>query len=137
MRILITGSRTWIGPQARWLLEEVLRGGHVLSEKLGEDLIVRHGDCSSGADAMARIWCERNDITQEKRPANWSLGKGAGFERNRDMVLEGGVDLCVGFVNEVDGPSRGTRHCLRHAAEAHIPTRVIAIQQAQQRWAER
>lgn len=110
-RVLVTGSREW----ADWatlcrVLAEELRSGPI---------VVVHGDCSRGADAMAKRWCQINDIEQDPHPAQWDhLGKSAGFRRNVLMVRLG-ADVCHAFV---EGESKGTRHTVKLAKKAGIPT---------------
>jgi hypothetical protein len=83
----------------------------------GEILVV-HGDARSGADAIVKSLCKTLRIPMEEHPANWKLGKGAGFIRNTEMCALG-ADICHAFL--VPGESRGTRHCIKEARKAGIP----------------
>ena len=115
MRVLITGSRTW--PDAR----AVYRALDELSSTVDE-LTVVHGACWRGADRMASEWCRgRDDVVEERHPADWSAGRIAGFNRNTAMVKLG-ADLCLAFIHN---HSRGASHCARLAEEAGIETRRI------------
>jgi hypothetical protein len=81
--------------------------------------VLIHGDCPSGADAMAeRIWVDEWDKPRERYPANWKLGRGAGLARNQQMV-DLGADVCLAFRR---GNSRGTTHCANAATLAGIET---------------
>lgn len=93
----------------------------ILSEelRLHPDMLVVHGAAVRGADRMADDWCIANRVPTERHPADWSLGLGAGYTRNMEMV-DLGADVCHAFFA---GDSRGTKHCARAAKKAGI--RVI------------
>lgn len=126
MRILITGSRTWTGPMAEAKIAEVLEAFETLATVLGEPLIVRHGACPEGADAIADRWLLRRGYEPERFPADWARhGRSAGPLRNRQMAAsQQEINHCVGFRR--DGlSSRGTTDCLLVAIRNGIPTTVI------------
>jgi SLOG family YspA-like protein len=112
MRMLVTGSRDWDDARAvrQAMLDCVVDDGPV---------IVVHGDCPSGADAIADAIALGMRWTTERHPADWkTYGKGAGFRRNAEMVALG-ADICLAFIR--DG-SRGATHTADTAEEAGIPT---------------
>jgi YspA, cpYpsA-related SLOG family len=113
-RILVTGSREWDD-------EATLRSALIAaaSERPEDtDLIIVHGACPRGADAMADTWAKDYACRVERHPAEWGrFGKQAGFIRNTVMV-EAGADECLAFVK--DG-SRGATHCAALAQRAGIP----------------
>lgn len=116
-RVLVTGSRTWTD-------HDVVRDALVKARwDASGPIVVVHGACPSGADAIAAWWCrqfDHLDIAQEPHPADWdSLGKRAGFARNAEMVALG-ADVCLAFI--VDN-SRGASHTADLAEKAGIPTR--------------
>ena len=118
-RVLVTGSRTWTDMDT---VVGALR--RIRRDIEGRPIVVVHGDCPTGADAIASYLVKRAaptfGLTEEPHPANWQLeGKRAGFIRNARMVNLG-ADLCLAFVK--DG-SRGASHTARLAEEAGIPTR--------------
>lgn len=106
-RFFITGSRGWTD-------EELIYG--VLKDYVGPDDVLVHGACSSGADAYAANWARENGIPQEPHPADWSLGKGAGFQRNTVMAFSD-IDCCLAFIRN-DSP--GTRHAIEEARRAGL-----------------
>jgi hypothetical protein len=113
-RVLVTGSREFTDYD---MLAEVL------AAELAEhpDMIVVHGDCPSGLDALAKRWCVENGVAQEPHPADWRrLGKSAGFRRNTFMAGLG-ARRCHAF--PLPG-SRGTLHCMKVAKRAGIPVNV-------------
>lgn len=116
-RVLVTGSRDW---------EDEVAVFDALTEQLNEDfehhIVVVHGHCPTGADAIADKFCKANEgnrfctVDVERHPADWSLGKKAGPLRNQEMV-DLGADICLAFM--LPG-SRGTRHCVSAARRAGI-----------------
>lgn len=126
-RVLVTGSRTWPSPQ------------HVVDAlgyywELGGPLIVVHGDARDGADRYAREWCLRMNggvmgqvVLEERHPADWSQGKGAGFARNREMVALG-ADVVLAYADLCHKPycpatphaSHGVLDCVSRAKLAGL-----------------
>lgn len=85
-----------------------------------EDTVIVHGDCPRGADAIAKALAIQWEVTQEAHPADWSLGKPAGFIRNKLMV-DLGADVCLAFVKD---NSKGATHTINLAQKAGIPTKI-------------
>lgn len=140
-RVLITGSRVWSDHEA---VDRAIRDA--LPEAALEVVVV-HGACPTGADAIASRWCADNawwlehggvTLIEEPHPANWDTPcrptcrhgyktrtdrtpycPGVGPYRNQDMV-DLGADVCLAFLV---GDSRGTTDCIRRAAKAGIPVR--------------
>lgn len=110
-RVLITGSRDWSLPGP------VMTALMAAWNELGPFVLV-HGD-ARGADRMAAGYHARWGGRVEAHPADWSIGKRAGFVRNAEMVAAG-ADLCLAFIRN---ESRGATMCARLAEEAGIPTR--------------
>lgn len=126
MRILVTGSRDWSDWNAI---------NNALNEYAGnENLTIVHGDCPTGADAMAQKWCDYQLGGYSQRyPADWSRGRRAGPERNAHMVSLG-ADACLAFIGDCSSPrchrdarhpSHGASGCADLAEVAGIPTRRI------------
>jgi hypothetical protein len=134
-RCLITGSRgftdeaTIFGalsglPEAAW------RGRF-------KRLVIVHGACSAGADAIAdrwvRSWIPGFPVTAERHPALWrKYGARAGIVRNEIMVSRG-AHLCLAFLAPCSKPdcgeprphdSHGATHCAELATDRGFPTRV-------------
>lgn len=105
-RILITGSRYWTR-------------GKVIVDALREHGpgIVIHGNCLTGADAIADEVASFWGWTIERHPASWNkYGNAAGLIRNQQMI-DKGADICLAFVRF---NSRGTIDCIRRAEAAGI-----------------
>lgn len=131
-RVIVTGSRAYRG-------SDVGREISLLVMEHGENLVVVHGDCPSGADKLASIACRALGIREEPHPAGWhapcrpeckpghrrrepgGLTKcpAAGPYRNQEMV-DAGASLTLAFFAEGE-PNRGTLDCVRRAIAAGIP----------------
>ena len=109
MRILVTGSRDW--PYWNMLNDALNKYANE------QDIVIVHGDCPTGADAMAQRWAEYQGVVVERYPAPWErYGKRAGFIRNSMMVAMG-ADVCLAFI--LNG-SKGASMTARLADEAGI-----------------
>lgn len=111
-RVLVTGSRTWTDVEE---LEKQLSFAQMTHR--GRMVLV-HGACPTGADALADAWAEANGVPVERYPANWNGpdGKAAGFKRNQAMV-DSRPDIVLSFNR---GESRGTEHCTQRAEIAGL-----------------
>ena len=84
----------------------------------GPDCVIVHGDCPTGADAIAKKFCHEWGWTEEPHPANWSkYRKGAGPVRNTEMVEAGPYEVCLAF--PLEGGS-GSQDCMTKAKNAGI-----------------
>jgi hypothetical protein len=78
-----------------------------------------HGDCPTGADALAQELADEFRHRSERYPANWAEhGKRAGFVRNAEMVALG-ADICLAFIR---ANSKGATMTADLAEKAGIPT---------------
>lgn len=112
-RILVTGSRDWDDEQG---LRLALIGAAVPHLPV----VVIHGACPSGADAMAALWASDYGVRTEEHPADWErFGKSAGMRRNAEMVAAG-ARACLAFIR---AGSPGASHCAEAAERASIPVR--------------
>lgn len=132
-RILVTGSRHWLDREA--VYHNLFRE-RITTVGLGcRGMIVVHGACPTGADAIADLWCAACQATAgvqvERHPADWKThGKAAGMIRNQKMV-DLGADMVLAFPMP---DSRGTVDCMERARLAGIPiltvSRRVALAQA-------
>lgn len=117
-RVLVTGSRDW--DNARELRGALIRA---TASRL-DSVVVVHGACPAGADAMAAEWAADYGVRAEEHPADWGgYGKQAGFIRNAEMVGLG-ADLCLAFYKQGAG-NKGTDHCASQAEKAGIPVQRV------------
>jgi len=116
-RILVTGSRTWDDwPRIAFELGVAIgQSGHPL-----DNIVIVHGSCPRGADAIADRIAASYGCQVERHPADWErCGKQAGFIRSAEMVRLG-ADLALAFIR---GNSAGATHCATMAAQAGIEIR--------------
>ncbi|MGI5196968.1 DUF2493 domain-containing protein [Streptomyces sp. CA-288835] len=119
MRLLVTGSRTWTDVG---LLEGVIGEVLWLGRYRPRDVLLIHGACPRGADAMADRFAREIGMRVSRHPADWdAYGKSAGFRRNAEMV-RAGADLCFAFIR---GGSAGASMTADLAMKAGIPTNVF------------
>jgi len=83
-----------------------------------EDIEIVSG-CARGADSLAIQYAKDRGYPIKKFPANWDLGKRAGYLRNVEMAEYG--DALIAFWNE---ESRGTKHMIDIANNLNLKVRV-------------
>lgn len=115
MRIIVTGSRHWMSPNAVYLAIE----NEIASD---ESVTIVHGGCPTGADSAAATWVwYEAEARQEIFHADWAAhGRRAGPIRNAEMI-KAGADVVLAF--PLPG-GRGTQHAIKLAREAGIPVKV-------------
>ena len=129
-RVLVTGSRTWDDEQQT--AEALLEARRDAAQDGAADIVVVHGACPSGADALAAAWCTANDVAAEPHPADPDThGRDADHIRNRHMV-DAGADLCLVFIGPCTSSkcrrpkphnSHDANACAELAVKAGIPVR--------------
>jgi glycerophosphoryl diester phosphodiesterase len=62
---------------------------------------------ASGVDILGERWARLRQIPVKRFPANWSLGKRAGYLRNVEMACYAEAVIVVW-----DGVSRGSKHMI-------------------------
>lgn len=136
-RVLVTGSRDWTD-------EKLIR--HALAairDEYPTAIVVVHGACPSGADAMAARWVADwpttgwGGVTEEPHPAtghpteDFGPWPAAGPRRNTHMVRLG-ADICLAFTGPCTSgrckrsdqhPSHGASGCAQLAKAAGITVR--------------
>ena len=112
-RLLVTGSRTW--HDAR-VIEQALA---VILDRHPEGVLLVHGACPRGADAIAAAYAARTSgYRTEAHLADWTrYGRAAGYRRNAEMIALG-ADGCAAFIRDA---SPGSTHAVRRARAAGIP----------------
>ena len=112
-RVLITGSRAWRGHAIIHNALDTIRADH-------PDMLLVHGACPQGADAIADRWAILRGVETERHPAQWHrYRRSAGPRRNAEMV-DLGADMCLAFIR---AGSSGASHTADLAEAAGIETR--------------
>ena len=113
LRLAVTGGRKY---QDYYNVQRTMRK---IAAKF--DLVIIHGDCPTGADHWAKIYCDLTETPQEPYPAKWKTqGDAAGFARNQWMVENANIQLCIAFPG---GP--GTADMVARCSAAGIPVKLI------------
>lgn len=119
MRILVTGSRSW-----KWSEIGVIAAAldDVVGNTPAREVVVVHGACRTGADAMADELARLRGWDVERHLADWArYGRYvAGAVRNKRMA-QLGADVVLAFIR--DG-STGSSGCLFEARRKNIPAVV-------------
>lgn len=92
----------------------------VLSESLSDGDIIVSGGCPLGADFFAEEYAKATGTPIEVYPADWSVGRGAGFIRNG--TIEQKSDACIAFW---DRRSNGTADTMKKFDMAGKPVKMI------------
>lgn len=75
--------------------------------------------CAAGVDSIAIRYAELSEFKIEKYPADWSIGKTAGFIRNQKMAEIATHGLCFW-----DSESKGTLDMIRRMKKLRKPILV-------------
>lgn len=110
MRVLVCGGRDYGN------ITRVAQELDALYREIPDDcmLVIQGG--ATGADQIARAWCEHRSVAYDNFPADWKAhGKAAGPMRNQRMIDNGRPDLVLAFPG-----GRGTADMVRRARAAGI-----------------
>lgn len=86
-----------------------------------DDLPIIISGAARGADSAGVDWAVVNWLDFIEYPADWSLGKRAGYVRNKKMLEEGKPDLVIAFPG-----GRGTENMKSLAREAGVKVIEVA-----------
>ena len=73
-----------------------------------------------GADKLGERYAREKGYDIKEFPANWNLGKSAGYIRNDEMAQY--ADMLIAFW---DGTSRGTKHMIDLANKRGIKVEIV------------
>jgi hypothetical protein len=111
MKVLVTGGRDYkdYGVVAQELA------------KLKPDTIVQGG--ATGADHLARVWANANNVLCVTYPAQWKQhGKKAGYLRNKQMLEEEQPDLVLAFPG-----GKGTANMVKIATDNNTAVQLAPL----------
>ena len=127
-RILVTGSRDWSDQDRVWSG----LGNTVAPIPVDRDIVIVHGHCPRGADAIADLWARKYGTSIERhRAQDFGPWPACGPIRNQHMVNLG-ADICLAFIGPCTStrcrrpaphPSHGASGCADLAERAGIPVR--------------
>lgn len=86
----------------------------------GEEIVIVSGN-ARGADKLGEQYAEARGYECRTYPADWSIGKSAGYKRNQLMAEN--ADALIAFY---DGKSKGTGHMINIAKTKGLPTRIVS-----------
>lgn len=112
MTVLVTGGRRYTDVACVYRELDELLVQH-------PDMVVVQGG-ARGADELARSWAYSRGQPYRTYPADWSLGRRAGIERNQHMLDVESVDLVLAFPG-----GAGTSDMVRRARAADISIKVV------------
>lgn len=108
MRFVITGYRDWsVARSVFEVMDEWIKPPYM-------NHVVAQGGCPTGADAMARAFCQEQGIPMVTFHANWDtpMGKRFGPFRNQVMIDIMRPELVLAFLHPL---SKGTVGCVAYA----------------------
>lgn len=137
---LVSGSREWDDAEA---VESVLRSAEHRCGTVGRELVVVHGACPAGVDAIADAWCKRTIVAFRSFPADWyapcdpvsctpghrrrdrrgrTTCPAAGVYRNQFMLDALPIDVVLAWPLP---QGSGTQDMVRRAKAAGVPVRTF------------
>lgn len=130
--VIVTGGRDFRDGRELYAALDAL-----LAFSKPEWLVIVHGRCKTGADAIADTWARSRDIDCESYPAQWTRhGKGAGPRRNQrmlDTILARNMPTMVLHCPGGDGTADMLRRA--HAARAHRDIKISPLYSPMGQWA--
>lgn len=109
MKTIIAGSRTITDMSA--VVKAIAKSGF--------DITAIISGMAAGVDTLAVRYAMQHGIELIKMPADWSLGRGAGYKRNIQMA-----EIADALIAIWDGTSRGTEHMIKIAFEHKLKVHV-------------
>lgn len=113
MKVIIAGGRDFNDYK---LLVDVC--DHMLSTQDPKSIEIVSG-CARGADKLGERYAEERGYKIKYFPADWEMGKSAGYLRNKQMSEY--ADALIAFH---DGFSKGTGHMINLAKEKELKIKV-------------
>lgn len=119
LKVIIAGSRSFRNYN---LMVEKLVYYFVRRELLPHDIEVISGT-ADGADELGELFATKAGCKLTRMPADWSIGRQAGYIRNAEMADYAGEDgVCFIFW---DGESKGSMHMAKIARKKGLEVHII------------
>ncbi len=112
MKVIIAGGRTF--DDYNLLVEKC---DNILSKSTDIEIV---SGTANGADKLGERYAKEKGYKIKRFPANWSLGKSAGYIRNEEMALY--ADALIAFWNQ---DSKGTKHMINLAIKHGLKVKTI------------
>ena len=112
MKIIIAGSRAF---------DDYGKLCEVCDFKLSRqtDIEIVSGT-ANGADKLGEKYAKEKGYSLKQFPADWSIGKSAGYIRNKQMAEYADALICFW-----DGTSRGSKHMIDLAKEQGLKVHIV------------
>jgi hypothetical protein len=112
MKVIVAGGRNFDNYE---LLK--LKCDYILSNQSSIEIV---SGAANGADNLGERYAKERGYELKRFPADWSLGKGAGYIRNEQMAK-----YADGLIAFWDGRSSGTEHMISLARKHGLKVKVI------------
>ena len=114
MRVLVTGGRAYSSQSTVFMHLDAIHQERPITQ------IIQGG--ATGADALAREWARQRGVEVRTFYANWSMGPGAGNQRNLEMLRKGQPSMVVAFAG-----GNGTAHMIQ-CAKADEAVELVLVE---------
>jgi hypothetical protein len=119
-KVIVAGGRRFDDYE---LLKECLDMLLMLYVLYGYKIVIISGT-AKGADKLGERYAKERGYGLIRMPADWSIGKSAGYRRNADMADIADASVCF-----FDGESRGTGHMINLSKSKGLDCRVVEYEQ--------
>jgi hypothetical protein len=122
MRVIIAGSRDFDDYD---YLKQISMELIINNFGLFDETVTIVSGTARGADSLGEKFARENSFEIVRFPAEWeSLGKKAGYLRNKEMVKYAKEDSKGMLIAFWDGKSKGTKHIINTAKKEKLKTYV-------------
>ena len=112
MKVIIAGSRAFDDYEK---LCEIC--DFKLSQQIDIEIV---SGTANGADKLGERYANERGYVLKKFPADWTLGKKAGYLRNKQMAEYADALICFW-----DGQSKGSQHMINLAKESGLKIKIV------------
>jgi hypothetical protein len=89
-----------------------------------DDAVLILGDCPTGVDKVATDYAIKQNLEAVIYEADWSVGRGGGPIRNREMIVDGKPDFGLLFMSP---KSKGTKNMKDQLQQFKVPFKIINV----------